>query len=359
MRQLKSPTIPAALIEPLDRLCGHAAGPVCVAVSGGGDSLALLLVAADWAQRRGRRLVALTVDHGLRPEAAEEACFVSNIADRLGVPHRTLRWQTPEPGQSKARQARHDLLAAAARETGSVLILTAHTLDDQAETFLIRARAGSGWYGLAGIQPLALSPADEPGVPVLVGRPLLSVPRAALRDMLREHGQDWVEDPSNDNPAYERVRMRQRLAADPALRARVLGLQARLQWLRQVQDRSLGRWLSSDVEVCPDGTVRAPLPLPPGEQGTRALAALITLASGRTRPVRSDALVRLAHRVATPETLRPATLGGASVWVKNGYLNVSAEHQLPAEQVNAIPARLAAMVTACSAGYEIKCPRRS
>jgi tRNA(Ile)-lysidine synthase len=287
------------------------------------------------------------VDHGLRPEAADEARFVAGAAARLGVAHRMLRWQAPRAGQAKARMARHDLLSAAAREAGSVMILTAHTEDDQAETFLIRARAGSGWYGLAGIQPLSLSPAETHGVPVFLARPLLAIPRAALRDLLRANGQDWVEDPSNDNPAYERVRMRRLLAADPALRTRVLAIQDRLQLLRQVQDRALARWLSEEVETRPDGTLRAPLPLPPGERGDRALAALITLASGRTRPVRSDALSRLTHRIAHPDTLRPATLGGAAVWIKNGNLKAVAEHKLPPEQVNAIPARLSAMVTAC------------
>jgi tRNA(Ile)-lysidine synthase len=287
------------------------------------------------------------VDHGLRPEAANEVRFVADAAARLGVAHRTLRWQTPRAGQAKARMARHDLLAAAAREAGSVVILTAHTEDDQAETFLIRARAGSGWYGLAGIQPLSLSPAETHGVPVFLARPLLGTSRAELRELLRANGQDWVEDPSNDNPAYERVRMRRVLAADPALRARVLAIQGRLQQLRRVQDRALAHWLSEEVETRPDGTLRAPLPLPPGERGDRALAALITLASGRTRPVRSDALSRLTHRISHPDTLRPATLGGAAVWIENGNLKAVAEHKLPPEQVNAIPARLSAMVTAC------------
>ncbi len=348
MRQLKPPAAPADLIEAFDRLCSQAAGPVCVAVSGGSDSLALLLIAAGWAALRGRSLLALTVDHGLRPEAAEEARFVAGVAARLGVPHRILRWQTPEPGQAKARRARHQLLAAAAREAGSVVILTGHTQDDQAETFLIRARAGSGWYGLAGIQPLSLSPAEPAGVPVFLARPLLATPRAALRDLLRTYGEDWVEDPSNDNSAYERVRVRRMMAEDPALRPRVLALRGRLQLLRQLQDGALARWLLTAVEVRRDGTLGAALPLPPDGRGDRALATLIALASGRTRPLRSDALNRLAHRISRPDTLRPATLGGAIVAVSKDRLHVTAEHERLPEQVNAIPARLAAMVTACS-----------
>jgi tRNA(Ile)-lysidine synthase len=312
--------------------------------------MALLLVAAGWARREGRSLIALTVDHALRPEAAGEARFVAASAARLGVAHRTFRWQAPQPGQARARTARHDLLAAATREAGSRLILTAHNEDDQAETFLIRARAGSGWYGLAGIQPVSLSPAEGQGAPVLVARPLLSASRADLRNLLRANDQDWVEDPSNDNPAYERVRMRHLLAANPELRTQVLAIQQKLLLLRQMQDQALGRWMETCVEARPDGALRAEAPLPSGERGERALARLIGLASGRTRPLRGDALSRLAHRLARADVFRPATLGGAIVSLKGNHIRVVAERLQPAEQVNAIPERLAAMVTACSGG---------
>lgn len=335
-------------MESFDRLCSLAAGPVCVAVSGGGDSMALLLLAADWARRRGHELIALTVDHGLRPEAVDEARFVAQVATRLSVQHRTLRWQQPEPGQAKARNARHSLLAAAAREAGSGLVLTAHTQDDQAETFLIRARAGSGWYGLAGIQPVALSPAEGQGVPVLLARPLLATPRAALRDMLTAAGQDWIEDPSNDNPAYERVRVRKRLASTPGLRERVLSCQGKLQLLRQLQDTSLAAWLRRHVRAGPEGAVLTDAPLPPGMQGERILAALIGLATGRTRPVRADALARLARRLQAPQTFRPATLGGAILSCSEGDLRLVAEQTLPAGLVNTLPARLSALGTAYS-----------
>ena len=356
MRPVGQPLADRALTESFDRLCSLAAGPVCVAVSGGGDSLALLLIAADWARQRGRELLVLTVDHRLRPEAAAEARFVGETAARLGVPHRVLTWQAPVPGQAKARRARHDLLAEAAREVGSRLVLTAHTEDDQAETFLIRARAGSGWYGLAGIQPVSLSPSEGAGDPVFLIRPLLGARRDALRDLLRAEGQRWIEDPSNDNPAYERVRVRRMLAQQPGLRARVLACQGRLQALRQLQDRALTRWLHAHVSTQPDGTLQADLPLPEGAQGERALAALIRLSTGRTRPVRGDGLARLTHRLQRPETFRPATLGGAIVSLKGDMLRVTAEQAPASELVNAIPARLAAMKTACSGGHEIKCP---
>ena len=348
MRPVEAPAADPDITESLDRLCSLAAGPVCVAVSGGGDSMALLLLAAGWARGRGRQLIALTVDHGLRPEATDEARFVAEVAARLGVAHRTLRWEHPVPGQAKARNARHNLLAAAAREAASGLVLTAHTEDDQAETFLIRARAGSGWYGLAGIQPVALSPAEGQGPPVLLARPLLATPRAALRDMLVAAGQRWIEDPSNDNPAYERVRVRQRLAAAPGLRAGILSCQGKLQLLRQLQDTGLAGWLRRHVRAGPDGSVLTDAPLPPGMRGERALAALIGLVTGRSRPVRADALARLARRLQTPQTFRPATLGGAIVSCREGGLRLVPEETLPAGLVNTLPARLSALGTAYS-----------
>lgn len=319
-------------------------------MSGGGDSMALLVLAAEWARRRNRSLLALTVDHGLRAEAAAEARFVGETATRLGVAHRTLRWQAPLQGQAKARHARHDLLAEGAIAAGSRLVLTAHTEDDQAETFLIRARAGSGWYGLAGIQPVSLSPASGQGHPVFLARPLLHTSRTALRDLLDAAGQAWIEDPSNENPAYERVRVRRRLAASPGLRAQVLAVQYKLNLLRQLQDRALARWLRAHVGTDPGATLTATAPLPSGELGERALAQLISLASGRTKPLRADALARLAERLRADGDIRPATLGGAIVSRKKGLLRAVPEQAPGPALVNAIAARLDAMGTACSGG---------
>jgi len=312
--------------------------------------MALLVLAADWARLSGRPLIAFTVDHGLRPEAAAEARFVAEAAARLGVPHRTLRWETPRPGQAKARAARHSLLARAAGEAGSRLILTAHTEDDQAETFLMRARAGSGWYGLAGIQPVSVSPAEDLDHACFVVRPLLNVSRSDLRRISVGSGQDWIEDPSNENPAYERVRVRRRLAADPALRGRVLSCQRKLQLLRQLQDHALGAWLRDHVTATSEGAILTGAPLPPGDFGERTLAALIRLATARSRPVRSDALTRLAGRLQVPETFRPATLGGAILSRTKHGVKAVAEQGLPSGMVNAMPERLAALRTACSGG---------
>ena len=128
------------MMDAFDRLCGTASGPIGIAVSGGSDSLALLVLAHDWAARAGRDLMAFTVDHRLRPEAADEARHVAGICAHLGIGHQTLTWETPVSKQALARRARHGLMAAALRARGGARLLLGHTSDDQCETFLMRAR---------------------------------------------------------------------------------------------------------------------------------------------------------------------------------------------------------------------------
>lgn len=183
-----------------------------LAVSGGADSMALMHLAArhaSAAQGDGPRLTALTVDHGLRPEAAREAAFVSAAAARLGIAHATLRWEGPKPAsgvQAAARAARYDLMAEHALAQGIDCLVTAHHLEDQAETVLMRLKRGSGPDGLAGI-PAA---GRWAGMPVL--RPLLDIAPAALEAALRAEGAGWIEDPSNADTRYERVRLRKAMA---------------------------------------------------------------------------------------------------------------------------------------------------
>lgn len=140
---------------------------VVLAVSGGPDSTALLWLAARWraARKKGPALLAVTVDHGLRKEAAGEARAVAKLARRLGIAHRTLRWTgaKPKTGLSQAARAvRYRLLAQVARKAGAPAVLTAHTRDDQAETMLIRMSRGSGLTGLAGMQRVSFLPHPSP-----------------------------------------------------------------------------------------------------------------------------------------------------------------------------------------------------
>jgi tRNA(Ile)-lysidine synthase len=183
-----------------------------LAVSGGPDSTALLVLAARWAKRfkNGPKLVAVTIDHGLRPEAAREAAAVKRLARRLGIAHRTLRWrgQKPKTGlQEAARAARYRLLAQAAASAGYAHILTAHTLDDQAETVLFRLARGSGLMGLAAMAQVSPLPVGADRMGFLL-RPLLHVPKARLVATLQAARIGYNEDPSNLDPRFTRSRLR-------------------------------------------------------------------------------------------------------------------------------------------------------
>ena len=213
---------------------GLQAFPVLVlAVSGGPDSTALMVLAARWrdALKKKPRLIAVTVDHGLRKEAKREAAAVARLARKLGIAHRTLRWTGRKPStglQNAARAARYRLLGSAARKAGATHILTAHTLDDQAETVLIRMSRGSGLTGLGAMTRMAKLPIDGERAITLV-RPLLDIRKARLIATLRAAKIAYADDPSNRDPKFTRARLRglMRALADEGLDAGRLALLAR------------------------------------------------------------------------------------------------------------------------------------
>ena len=184
-----------------------AAPALLLAVSGGPDSIALMWLAVRWrrAMTRGPRLIAATVDHGLRSEAAREARDVKRLAKDLDLPHRTLRWTGVKPKTglpAAARAARYRLLAKAAKSSGATHILTAHTRDDQAETLLMRMLRGSG---IAGLGAMARESEREG---VKLARPLLDVPKSQLVATLNKAKITFAEDPTNRDAAYTRPRLR-------------------------------------------------------------------------------------------------------------------------------------------------------
>ena len=193
------------------------ASALVLAVSGGPDSTALLMLAARWrrARKRGPKLLAVTIDHGLRRESAREARAVKRLARRLGVPHHTLRWEGKKPKtglQQAARAARYRLLATAARTAQAQSILTAHTLDDQAETVLIRMSRGSGLTGLGAMARESPVPARDLHDIVLV-RPLLDIPKARLIATLQRAKIAFADDPTNRDPRFTRTRLREVMSA--------------------------------------------------------------------------------------------------------------------------------------------------
>ena len=213
----------AGLFAPFLR--GRPVEPVALAVSGGSDSTALMVLFADWLRQEGcdpSSHTVLTVDHRLRPGSAAEAHAVADRAAALGFGHAVLVWESDKPRtglQAAARAARYRLMCdhADARAIGT--LFTAHTRDDQAETLLMRLARGSGIDGLAGIaQSLHGAPGIGASTP-RIARPLLAVAKARLMATLEQRGIAWSEDPSNQSPAFERSRLR---ATQPALDA--LGL---------------------------------------------------------------------------------------------------------------------------------------
>jgi len=184
-----------------------AAPAIILAVSGGPDSIALMWLAARWrsALARGPRLIAVTVDHGLRPEATREAREVKRLARLLDLPHRTMRWTGLKPKTglpAAARTARYRLLAQAARTSGATHILTAHTRDDQAETLLMRLLRGSGIAGLAAMA----RESERDGV--LLARPFLDVSKSQLIATLKKAKIGFADDPTNHDTNFTRPRLR-------------------------------------------------------------------------------------------------------------------------------------------------------
>jgi len=277
----------AALFDDL-----RSAPALVIAVSGGPDSTALLVLAARWraGHKRGPALLAVTVDHGLRPESAREARAVKRLATQLGVRHRTLRWTGDKPVtglQEEARRVRYQLLAAAARGAGAPYVLTAHTLDDQAETVLLRMARGSGVSGLGAMARQTLLPptllptstADDAtrksGAVVLV-RPLLELPKKRLVATLATMGITFVDDPSNRDPRFTRPRLRALMPAlaDEGLDARRLALLARR--MRRV-DATIEAAVDAAIDVVSDGTWSGCGPITIDAEKWRRLPAEVSL----------------------------------------------------------------------------------
>jgi tRNA(Ile)-lysidine synthase len=208
----------------LAALPGGETGLLGVAISGGPDSLALLLLAEAAAPGRVR---AATVDHGLRAESGDEAAFVAELCESRGIPHATLPVEVKSDGrglQAAAREARYATLGEWMRRERIGTLLTAHHADDQAETLLMRLNRGAGLGGLAGIRAAAPFPPGGDGARLC--RPLLGWRREELAAIVRDSGLVAVDDPSNADEAYDRVRIRRRLAEAPWLDAAALARSA-------------------------------------------------------------------------------------------------------------------------------------
>jgi tRNA(Ile)-lysidine synthase len=308
-----------------------------VAVSGGSDSTALMVLLAEWIGETSRSFHAftvLTVDHRLRPESAAEAQAVAGQASALGFRHATLVWEGDKPKtglQAAARTARYRLMADYARAHDIGLILTGHTQDDQAETLLMRLARGSGLDGLSAMAPTA--PLQD-GESLLVARPLLDVPKARLVASLRQRGIGWIEDPSNASPAFERARLR---AATPVLEelgltSGMLALSARrLQQVRHALDRWVADVLDPEagiVDAHPCGFFnvdRNRLRALPDEIVARVLDRLIAAAGGAGEAVPLAGLEAIVRDVVSAEAAGAWTLARAKLGATSDRLLIERE----------------------------------
>lgn len=280
---------------------------IAVAVSGGPDSMALMLLADRWARERGGTAVGLTVDHGLRPESSEEARRVAAWLERRGIAHALLPWRGPKPAsriQETARAARYELLAGWCRAHGFLHLFAAHHREDQAETYLIRRRAGSGIDGLA-----AMSAVRE-----LVGcrllRPLLDDSRSRLAAFLATERQPFLSDPSNLNPVFERTRLR---VAEPDTAIELVLSETRRSAERRIaREASLYRLIGRAVRVHPAGFAvvdRALFTAADDDCAARLLARVAACIGGTRYPPRQVRLARLRDALREQPS-RAATLAG-------------------------------------------------
>jgi len=310
---------------------------VAVAVSGGSDSMALALLMAGWAARRDGEITAITVDHGLRAEAAAEARQVGRWLRARGMRHRILHWE-PRPGvmrggvQAAARAARYDLLADWCRRHGALHLALAHQQDDQAETLLLRLARGSGLDGLAGMAPIT----ERAGLRLI--RPMLAIPRVRLQATLTEAHQPWINDPSNDDPAHARIRMRRLLpllGAEGLEPARLAAAAAHLGRARAAIDDAVAALLAEAAAIYPAGYARldaAMLRSAPAEVSLRAFAhCLMAVAGGEYAP-RLDRLERLHGKVRSGALGGGATLGGCMVVPRGSTLIICREPDLAVEE---------------------------
>lgn len=304
MGAVRQTTLTAQFAAEMGRLGPFEPCPrLAVAVSGGADSMALALLTLGWALPQHGEVLALTVDHGLRPESAAEADLTLRRLTSLGLPGRRLRIADLARGPAlaeRAREARYDLLLRECAAEGILHLLLGHHRGDQTETVMMRALSGSGSRGLAGM------PALLEARHVRLLRPLLNVAPGRLRAFLAGRAVAWIEDPSNNDPGALRARLR-RARADPsgcgdgtlaiADAARTAGLG------RAVQDSVIARTLAARATIRPEGFAL----LTPGPIDPESLAALLRTVGGTRHAPPIDRVAVLAR------SLRPATLGGVRI----------------------------------------------
>ena len=341
---VKHPTCPITSDEFSSLMNGLAAPIVpriAVGVSGGADSMALVLLIDDWAKSRGGSVLAITVDHGLRKDSSAEASQVGAWLKGRGINHKTVRWES-DPSQTsglqaRARDARYELMADVCAGADIKYLFVAHNMEDQAETFLMRLRHKSGLDGLGAMAKERKLDCDNR---ITLVRPLLGIAKARLKDTLKVRNQPWVEDPSNKNTAFERVRTRELLSLlelyEGINPSRLAGAAGGARMLRRVLERASDQFIENHVTTADGLGVKIDalqfFSIPEEIKG-RVLARLIGDYGRKNKkggyPPNADKISRviqwLSGEAGGQNGGNARTLGGCRISRKGGFLAIKAE----------------------------------
>ncbi|HKQ10930.1 MAG TPA: tRNA lysidine(34) synthetase TilS [Rhizomicrobium sp.] len=300
-------------------MAGHPGPPWAVAVSGGGDSLALMHLLREFAKARGLAApIVLTVDHGLRKTSVRDAKQVLAWARKAGLAAHVLTWRGSKPKsgiEAAARQARYRLMGDWLVKNKVATLFAGHNLDDQVETFLLRLARGSGLDGLAGMAQRAPWPLPGFGQLTLV-RPLLGLGRDQLRAYLSALGQSWLDDPMNEDAGFDRVKIRKARAAlsEAGLTpARIAAAASHLARARESLEIMTGAVLQRAAKPSGAGGILldvAALAAAPREVGLRSLASVLMEVGEQAYRPRFESLERLFDRVTGVGLAGGATLHG-------------------------------------------------
>lgn len=287
-----------------------------VGVSGGADSLALTYLLHDWAKDRGVKIIALTVNHGLREEAAAEAEYVASLMQKAGIEHHALVWkgEKPQKGvEEAARRARYELLREWCDKSGVSNLLIGHHKRDQAETFLMRLQRGSGVDGLAAMSPFS----RWCGLNVV--RPLLNVDPEDLQAYLRERNIQWVEDQSNHCDDFLRVKIRKLLPhLEESLglsRERLVNTALEMARVRDYLEKQTEKFIKSNVRDwygCGFSLSIEPFCALHEELGLRVLNSLLKKIGKRIYPPCLEEIERLWEAIKMPD-FRGRTLSDCEI----------------------------------------------
>lgn len=299
--------------------------PAVLAVSGGSDSTALMVLAARL--RPVRRPIVVTVDHCLRDGSRNDCAYVAALAKEFGLEHQTLVW-THLPLTSRiqeaAREARYQLISDWMATRGLTRLLVAHTMDDQAETFAMRLARASGPSGLAGMRPQTVRQN------ITIVRPLLRFSRRELRDFLKRENIGWLEDPANESLDFERIRTRKALAHSRIenVAPDVLALAATRQYRAdQALEAATDAFMQTAVTIYETGhgaIERAAFAAAPAEIAIRALARMVNWTGAREIPHRLSRLEALYERLAGTQSGHH-TLKGAHIAARKATIIIGRE----------------------------------